>query len=143
MILGAAAFLAGYLLTGGVFITAGLLLGPARIDPLGELLANAAMAGYLVAVQAGFNASAFLAVGALSSRWRHLARLRRVVAAACLGVAAFLVNWLGVLWWWILIARPLATVVGAGHTVWLMFALPGLLAGVLAIALAPLLSART
>jgi membrane-associated HD superfamily phosphohydrolase len=143
MILGAAAFFAGYLLTGGVFVTVGLLLGPARIDPFDQVLANAAMAGYLLAVQAGLNATAFLAVGALSSHWRHLARLRRGVAAACLGVAACLVSWLGLLWWWVLIARPLASVVGAGHAAWLMFALPGLLAGLLTLALAPLLSART
>jgi hypothetical protein len=140
MILGAAAFLAGYLLTGGVFIAAGLLLSPARVDPLGELLANAAMAGYLVAVPAGLNALAFLVVSAVSPRWRHLARARRGVAAAGLGVAACLVNWLGL---WIVVAAPLASLLGPRHAAWLMFTLPGLLAGALAVLLAHRPWART
>jgi hypothetical protein len=142
MILGAAAFLGGYLVAGVVFIGAAFLTSPARRDPLGELLANVAMAGYLVAVQAGLNTLAFLLVTAISSRWRHATGRRRGGAAVCLGVAAFLVNWLGLLWWWVLIARPLASVVGAGPAAWLMFTLPGLLAGVLAIALAPRLTAQ-
>ena len=140
MIVGTAAFLGGYLLVGVVFLGAGLLLGRARADPLGELLANVAMAGYLLAVLALLNTLAFLAVCAVSPRWSHVTRALRGVAAACLGVAAHLVNWLGL---WALVAGPLASVLGAGNAAWLMFALPGLLAGVLAVALAHLLSAET
>ena len=48
MILGAAAFLGGYLLAGALFIGAGLLLGRGRLESLGELLANSGLeAAYL------------------------------------------------------------------------------------------------
>lgn len=130
MIAGGFAFLAGYVLGGVLFVTGALWLGPARTDPLRELLANGAMAVYLVIVQAFVNAAAFTVVSAVAPKWRRLSSGRRVATAACLGVVAHTFNWLGL---WAAVVGPVASVAGPVVAVWLMLALPGLLAGLLAV----------
>ena len=131
MIAGGTSFFAAYVLSGAALLAAGILLGPSRVDPIGERLANAALAGYLIAVQAFLNTAAFIAISSLSSKWRRLTRTRLALAASGLGVAAQLGNWLGV---WV-VAAPLVGFVTVVNLAWLMFAMPGVLTGLVAIGL--------
>jgi hypothetical protein len=131
MIAAGLSFFAAYVLAGGGLVAAGLLLGPSRGDPAAERLANAALAGYLVVVQALLNTAAFSAVSALSRAWRRRAAARRALASAVLGVAAQASNWVGV---WAL-AAPIISFITVVNLGWLMFAVPGVLAGLVAVLL--------
>jgi hypothetical protein len=132
MIAGGASFFVAYVISGAALLAAGILLGPSRVDPLADRLANAALAGYLIAVQAFINTAAFVVTSSISSNWRRLRPSRLIAVAAALGLAAQVGNWLGV---WML-AAPLVGFMTVVNLAWLMFAMPGVLAGLIAIGLA-------
>jgi hypothetical protein len=132
MIAGGASFFVAYVISGAALLAAGILLGPSHVDPLADRLANAALAGYLIAVQAFINTAAFVVTSSISSNWRRLRPSRLIAVAAALGLAAQVGNWLGV---WML-AAPLVGFMTVVNLAWLMFAMPGVLAGLIAIGLA-------
>ena len=128
-----AAFAGGFL-AGGAGWWAIVLIsrGGARASGA-DWQATVFVVGWVIAFQAIGNALVFAALTALSRRWRGRTPRRLAVASALLGAVAVTLSWTGLA---MVVLSPIRAAVGVTMAQWLWYAMPALLAVVMAVALA-------
>jgi len=126
----AGVFGAAFVVT-GVLLSAGLVLAARRRQLDADAVAGFAMAVYLVVVTAALNAIGFAAVTGFSRRWRWCERRRQTRLATGSGAVAFVIQLLGVHYRLAFLVQGIPWV-----GVYLLFALPGILAGLGGVVLA-------
>ena len=128
-----AAFAAGFIGGGAAWWTIALTGGAAAGSSSGGWLDSSALVAWLIGFQAAVNALAFAALTAFSRRWRRQAPRHRAVVSALLGAVAITLSWTGLT---MVVLGPARAALGVTVALWLWYALPGLIAGAVALALA-------